>query len=73
MGFKEICLKCSEKFSLGCRMPWVPQSRENNDISVNAKENFDFPTVGENIYRSTMAIKQPLTGMNRRGSGRCVD
>jgi len=54
-------------------MSQVPQSHENNDISANAKENFDFPTVGENIYRSIMAIKQPLTGRNGRGRGKCVD
>jgi hypothetical protein len=73
MGFKEISLRCSKKFDLGSRMSQVPQSYENNDISANAKENVDFPTVGENIYRSIMAIKQPLTGRNRRGRGRCID
>jgi hypothetical protein len=60
----------------------VPQSHENNNISANAKETVTFPhththththTAGENIYRSIMAIKQPLTGRNRRGRGRCVD
>jgi len=50
-------------------MSWVPQSHENNGISANAKENFDLRTAGENIYRGIMAIKQPLTGRNRRGRG----
>jgi hypothetical protein len=57
MGCKELCLKCSKKFGLGCQMSWVPQSRENNDISANAKENFDYPTAGEHICRSIAAIQ----------------
>jgi len=36
-------------------------------------ENFNFPTVAENMYRSMTAINQPLTGRNRTGRGGCVD
>jgi hypothetical protein len=54
-------------------MSRVPQSYKNNNISANAKENFDFPTAGENIYRSIMAINQPLAGRNKKGRGRYVD
>jgi len=35
-------------------------------ISDNAKEYFDCPTVGENVYRCRTAINRPLIGRNRR-------
>ena len=40
------------------------------DISVNAYEHSDFPTVRGDIYRSRTSIIQRLTGRNRRGRGR---
>jgi hypothetical protein len=40
---------------------------------TNAYENFDFPMVGENIYRSRTAINQLLTERNRSGGGGCVN
>jgi hypothetical protein len=44
-------------------------------ISANAYGSFEFPTVGENIYRKLMwtATSQQLTGRKRTGVGRCVD
>jgi len=43
-------------------------------ISISAYERFEFPTLGENIYRKLIrtAISQQLTGRNRTGTGRCV-
>jgi len=41
--------------------------------SLRVGENFNFPTVAENVYRSVTAINHPLTGRNRTGSGVCVD
>jgi hypothetical protein len=36
------------------------------DVTDNAYQYFDFPTVRENMYRSRTAINRPLTGRNRR-------
>jgi hypothetical protein len=41
------------------------------DIYDNVYEHSDFPTLGENIYRSRRAVNWLLIG--RRGIGRCVD
>jgi hypothetical protein len=43
------------------------------NISGNVYENFYFPIVVQNMCRSRAYIKQPLTGKNRRGRGKCVD
>jgi hypothetical protein len=32
------------------------------DIADNTYEHFDFPTMGENMYRGRQAINQPPTG-----------
>jgi hypothetical protein len=40
-------------------------------FSDNMYENFDFPTVGENVFRNRKAINRPLAGRNRRRRGTC--
>jgi hypothetical protein len=46
---------------------------EKYNIFGNAYEHFDFPIAVQNMCRSMAYIKQPLTGKNRRGRGKCVD
>ena len=64
MSFKGVCSD-------------VPQNSVRDAIcprfSDNMYENFDFPTLGENLYRNRKFINRPLTGRNRRRGGRCVD
>ena len=46
-------------------------SKSKNVILLTRHLNiFDFPRVGENLYRSTAFLNQPLTGRNRKGRGR---
>ena len=42
-------------------------------MSNSAYEEYDFPTMGENIYSSRKAVNWPLTGKNNTGRERCVD
>jgi len=62
VGFKEHC----------ARMPGCSES-QRYDISDNAYKYAHILTVGENIYRSRVAINQSLTGTNRTGTSSCVD
>jgi hypothetical protein len=56
------------------RFSHVYEGAKKRDISANMRQIFDFPTVvKKNIYRIRKAINQPLTGMNKREIGRCVD
>jgi len=49
-------------------------SKSKNVILLSRHLNiFDYPRVGENLYRryrSRTSLNQPLTGRNRRGRGR---
>jgi hypothetical protein len=43
------------------------------DISENMYEHNDFPTVEENVYRSSIAINHTLRARCGTGIGRCVE
>ena len=61
--------------SMQLRIPNVPAffSSHDNKISLRMCENFDFPTVAENMYRSMTAINQPLTARDTTGREAYVD
>jgi hypothetical protein len=62
---------CPTEFSLGCQMSQVFSNNERMK-ALRMCENFNFPTVAENMYSSVIAINQPLRGRNRTGRGSCV-
>jgi hypothetical protein len=47
-------------------------SSHDNMISLRMCENFNFPTVAENVQQYD-SHQQLLTGRNRTGRGGCVD
>jgi hypothetical protein len=75
MGCTEPCPSILQKFGSGRQMPKRPgfASHKNSTLPTSMYKHFDFPTVGENIYKSVTAINQPLTRWNWRETGRHVD
>ena len=72
MGFKSSVMV---SHSIQLKMPNVPGffSSHDNTISVRMCENFDFPTVAENMYRSMTDINQPLAARDMTGREAYVD
>ena len=64
MGFKTLSC-CPTQFSVGCQMSQDFFKSHEIMKSLRMCENFNFPTVAKNIYRTMTAINQPLTQSNR--------
>jgi hypothetical protein len=64
-GFQKALSRCPENFGSGFQMSLVLQVLKY-DISDNAHESFDFPTVGENIYRSNTEGRPESRGCPRQ-------
>jgi len=71
-GFEELCPGVPQYSVKDAKYPSLFSSHDNT-ISLRMYENFDFPTVAENVYRSMTAINQPLTARNRTGREAYVD
>jgi hypothetical protein len=76
VSLKELCSDFPQNSDLDAKWPSFPQVVKINlksriftkhDISENAYGHFDFPAVGENIYKIRTSINQPLAGRKRRG------
>lgn len=60
------------EFGSKCQISYIHPCNKHN-IFGNAYEHFNFPLVGEKIYRSGTDTDEPLMGSDRTWKGRCFD